>query len=217
MSTRSTGKGQQSPISPSRRCGRSLAGGLSATRRAAPHAATLRRNQAISSRARGVRRIRLVEPPCFAHGPMPARGQRYRALRWAVTERSRSAFPRRRPHAATSRCGSSNGRPQSAKHASRHHVAQASLAGGVYPRGRDSFSSFGSGYCFAMPKVDPETNEPMSDAPDQDSADVRGGKGREEMPTGANPTGSGGPMQQGHTTSEPKQTSPGSTDAGSAD
>lgn len=68
-----------------------------------------------------------------------------------------------------------------------------------------------------MPKVDPETNEPMSDAPTQDSDDVRGGKGRDEMPAGINPTGSGGPLQQGHTTSESNETSPGSTDAGSAD
>lgn len=80
-----------------------------------------------------------------------------------------------------------------------------------------SFGPSRSGYCFTMPKVDPETNEPMSDAPTQDSDDVRGGKRREEMPSDINPTGSGGPLQKGHTTSEPKDTSPGSTDAGSAD
>ena len=68
-----------------------------------------------------------------------------------------------------------------------------------------------------MPKVDPETHQPLSDAPDQASDDLRGGRGRDDTKDGANPTGSGAASQQGLTDSESAATSPGSTDAGSAD
>lgn len=49
-----------------------------------------------------------------------------------------------------------------------------------------------------MPKVDPDTNEPMTDAPDVEDADQRGGKveGDEGM-EGAKPTGGRLPKLKG--------------------
>jgi hypothetical protein len=57
-----------------------------------------------------------------------------------------------------------------------------------------------------MPKVDPETHQPLSDAPDQEADELRGGKGRDDLADGANPTGSGGPTQQGVTETDPAST-----------
>jgi len=47
-----------------------------------------------------------------------------------------------------------------------------------------------------MPKVDDNTGEPISDAPEQ-PADLAGGKteGDPDLPKGSNPTGSDGPTQ----------------------
>jgi hypothetical protein len=65
-----------------------------------------------------------------------------------------------------------------------------------------------------MPKVDPETHEPMSDAPDQESAELRGGKGIDDLPPGANPTGSGGLTQKGYTSHDESSSSPSNTQGG---
>jgi hypothetical protein len=46
-----------------------------------------------------------------------------------------------------------------------------------------------------MPKVNPETGEMMSDDPDLESDDLRGGREGGDVP-GANPTGSEGTTQQ---------------------
>jgi hypothetical protein len=49
-----------------------------------------------------------------------------------------------------------------------------------------------------MPKVDDNTGEPLSDAPEQ-PADLRGGKTEDDpdLPEGSNPTGSDAPTQKG--------------------
>jgi hypothetical protein len=41
-----------------------------------------------------------------------------------------------------------------------------------------------------MPKVDPETGEPMTDDPEAEAKDQRGGKQGHDLQDGANPTGS---------------------------
>ncbi len=46
-----------------------------------------------------------------------------------------------------------------------------------------------------MPKVDPESHEPMSDAPETEEG---GGRSLgDDLPEDANPTGSDGPTQKG--------------------
>lgn len=67
-----------------------------------------------------------------------------------------------------------------------------------------------------MAKVDPETHQPMSDAPDQESAELRGGKGIDDMPNEANPTGSGGITQRGYLSGDGSQSSPGNTQGGTS-
>ena len=49
-----------------------------------------------------------------------------------------------------------------------------------------------------MPKVNPETGEPMSDAPDMPE-DQRGGKQEVDLGSDVNPTGSDAPTQEGKT------------------
>lgn len=68
-----------------------------------------------------------------------------------------------------------------------------------------------------MPKVDPDTHQPLSDAPDQASDELRGGRGRDDLHDGANPTGSGAPTQQGVSDPDSGSAGPSNTDAGSAD
>ena len=47
-----------------------------------------------------------------------------------------------------------------------------------------------AGNVHVMPKVDPETGEPMTDAPGAEAKDERGGKQGSDLQDGANPTGS---------------------------
>jgi len=50
-----------------------------------------------------------------------------------------------------------------------------------------------------MPKINPETGEPMTDDPSVASAEEQGGKRERDgnLPEGSNPTGSDAPTQKG--------------------
>ncbi len=62
----------------------------------------------------------------------------------------------------------------------------------------------------AMPKVDPDSGEMMTDDPELESDGERGGKTGADLPDGANPTGSDGPTQKGRSSEGDRLPSSGS-------